>query len=105
MAEYDPSVLKKLADRLYNRAAWVSALHILFGFLLGLIPGGIVRLLYGHVSLQTLGQLVFFCAIAPVAGAVIGYVSGSQKAFLMRVEAQRLLVLLEIERNTRAAKP
>jgi uncharacterized membrane protein HdeD (DUF308 family) len=98
--KYDSDVLQAFADRLYRRARWGV---LWYGFL-GLILGGAVGLILvalmqaaSHSKEPLNGLALFFALI----GALVGVGYGSEKAFQLRLDAQRTLCQLQIERNTR----
>lgn len=95
MAAYDPQILEKFADRLYSQAANVIASSTLLGFLIGLVLGG---MLGRAVAKESIGTYVF---IAGIVAALIGWQIGRDRAFHLKLEAQRTLCQLQIEKNTR----
>lgn len=50
-------------------------------------------------------EFPMFFPIAAVAGAAIGAMNGYEKAFTLRLEAQRTLCVLQTEMNTRREAP
>jgi len=97
-AEYDPSILRKYAERLYRRAELAAVWFPIVGFLIGL------SVLVVWVN--------FFAARAPapppawpgwllLIGPGIGFLYGRERAFKLRLEAQRTLCQVQIEQNTR----
>ena len=98
--KYDPDLLQKYADRLYRRANWIVAWYSLLGLLAGVLLGEIYFYLMGvphHVQRLTSSGDV----ISGLIGLLPGFVYGTGKAFQLRLEAQRTLCQLQIERNTR----
>jgi hypothetical protein len=95
MVEYTPQVIQEFAERLYRRArsmvlkfAFAGALVTYFGiYLVGFLA---------HKEVPT---------EAALAGALLAAVPagwfGWEKGFKLRVEAQRALVQVKIEENTR----
>lgn len=97
MAEYDPKVIVQFANRLYNQASSLAVLYALGFGGLGAIVGGIVGLRLGGAPLVV--------AVVTGGGAsVLGYAYGWEKAFKLRLEAQRALCALQTEINTRPVK-
>lgn len=93
MAEYDAGIIKEFANRLYRQARWVSLRYALAG---GIIGWAIVAAATAAKAVSVpLGGWGF------VAGAILGLSLGMSKAFQFRLEAQRALVLVQIEENTR----
>ena len=95
-ARFDKQLLQDLADDLYSQAAWIQwwtvfqwAAVVGLGcaaFMLVKRSGGIVEML-------------------PVLVAVIlGYGHGARKALQLRLEAQRLLLQMQVEENTAGTK-
>jgi hypothetical protein len=98
--KYDPELLQTFADRLYRRAAWVLGWYALLGFLAGWLGDAIVfsRLVLGSSSAEHAGPAVW---LLPLVGILLGWACGSGKAFQLKLDAQRTLCQLQIERNTR----
>lgn len=95
MASYDPDIIQTMADRLYARARSITALWTLGGALTGFIVAGITATaIESHPAEAPITAGTFFLPIA------LGYVVGKERAFRLKVEAQKLLVQLQIERNT-----
>lgn len=97
MARYDRAVLQKLADQLYFRAALAVIAHVLtWGFVFGVLAHVVVAFL--EVS-GGADQRAGITAYAAVAGVLLGAFIGFSQAFKLRVEAQRILWMLEIEKR------
>lgn len=92
MATYDPKIIQEFAEGLYSRAATIVVVNVLSFALVGGIAGYFLIPGYGTVFLLA-------------AGAGIGYYWGSQRAFLLKLQAQAALCQVEIERNTRKISP
>src|SRR5262245_41900691 len=103
MAEFDPSIIHRYAERLYRKAASVVVGSV--------IAGGLFGALIGAVPLTTLGSSwpipsTFSYALVlagALAGGLIGHVVGSNRALGIRFQAQLVLHQLQLERNTAAA--
>lgn len=90
MVNYDPGVIKTFAKLLYERANTVIAVNTVIGVIVGAAAG---KFAFGNGGMAVL---------AFIAGA-IGYLIGSQKAFLLKLQAQTALCQVQIEQNTRGA--
>lgn len=88
MASYDPSIVERFAQALYDRAGTVVFAHTA---LYAAVAGGA-----GLIGVSTLAGLV-----AALIGGAIGYDVGQQKAFALKLQAQTALCQVQIERNTR----
>lgn len=95
MPQYDPAIIEKFADRLYRSANSIILVYTLLGALIG---GGV-----GYAVGSYLESV--FPVLSPVGGLVfvgtLGYLQGVERAFKLKLEAQRALCLLAIEKNTR----
>jgi len=99
--QYEPSILQKYADRLYSKASSAVALPTIFGFLLGFAGGAALiapTQLSGNSALLAI-------SIGSVVLMLAGYAIGSERAFKLRLEAQRTMCQISIERNTRPERP
>ncbi len=100
MVRYEPDVLWEYADRLYQEAQRVTLKRTLAGLAVG-------ALIWIALSLPALGgrvddpvrAVLGFAATA--GGSLIGIWSGQARALWLKLEAQRLLVVVQIEQNTR----
>jgi hypothetical protein len=96
MTPYDPELIQKFADRLYQQAnsALISAVVI------GILVGGGLGAGAGFGSDDPTWAI-----IGAVIGAVIlgllGYWAGRERAFQLKLQAQIALCQLKIEENTR----
>lgn len=98
VTEYDVEVIQEQADLLYAQAdrALVTNTIVL----------GVLGVLAGAASFNFLAEHSEALAIVlslgiPIGAAVGGGMLGSAHAFKLRAQAQQLLVLVAIERNTR----
>jgi hypothetical protein len=88
---YDPSIITKHAQALYNRASGIIFLGGLLAFLAGAAMGGATQ---GGGFIVLMGGLV---------GALIGVVIGRGRAFSLQLQAQVALCQVATEANTRRA--
>lgn len=104
MTEYDGRVIEEYARKLYDRIGWIIVMTIF------VYAGLAVLAVFAWVKLAELvgsGRGVpveppgTWYILAAAAGALIGALRGNGKAFDRKLEAQRALCLLQIERNTR----
>lgn len=93
--EYDAEVIREFADELYNRAAGIVFMYSLYGFVIGGAAGFLAIYAAG-------GSALIVGLILGAVGAGIGKRIGDKKAFELRLKAQRALVQVKIEENTRA---
>lgn len=99
MTSYDPEVLQKFADSLYRRAARIVFLYGFVGLVVGLVTGGIIAgTAKDNVGLSSPG---FIWGVV-ILGTVLGVFLGREKGFSLKLEAQRTLCQMRIERNTAA---
>jgi len=100
---YDPRVIERFAERLYEKARSFVVGSVVVGAALG---SG-----FGAVPLTPLGEswpipAIFGFAtllVGGIVGAMCGYVIGDTRAFGYKLQAQTALLNLQIERNTYAA--
>jgi hypothetical protein len=117
MANYEPQILEEFADRLYKQAAEIISQAVVGGIVGGLLVGalfgagaGVGLLVLEQApgvsgdtpSMVLAGGAIGFCLLA-VVGGVIGYFTGKEKSFELRLKAQQALCQLQIEKNTRTA--
>lgn len=96
MAEYDPQIIQKFADRLYRRARTVIAMSTILFFLIGGGAGLGINLAVGRDDPSIIGA-----SIGAVVLGIVGYVLGREGAFRLRLQAQTALCQMKIEENTR----
>ena len=93
MAQYDEAILIEMADRLYGRAARL----VIFITLVGLAFGGAAaRGMASHPDDQA-----FYMMLGAIFGGGVAYFIGQGRAFMLKLQAQSILVQVQIERNTR----
>lgn len=97
MAEYDEKILVTMANKLYSQASWLLLRYAFFGAALAALVVGIAAMLQG---LEPTNAACLLTATAGM-GALVGAVYANERAFMLRLEAQRILVQVQIERNTR----
>jgi hypothetical protein len=101
LAEYDPDILQKYADRLYSEARWLAVLYFFVGTVLSFFPiCGLVLKLSRNATGQ---EAVLALCIALMVGTIAAG-HGYSQSFHKRLEAQRTLCQLQIEKNTRQAQ-
>ena len=91
---YNPLIIQSFADRLYAQAGAIVLRSVLLGVLLG-VGVCAVGVLVGPSELVLVGVVV------TVLGAIVGWLVGDSRAYLLRLQAQQALCLLQIEINTR----
>lgn len=100
--KYDESYLLEAAQRFEDEARWIvwtcAARYAALGILAG-VGGGVgfaaMNPAEGSPAIFALGGSAGF-----VGGILIGVRRGRRLAFRLRVEAQKLIALVQIERNT-----
>lgn len=98
--QYDPNIIGQAAARLYARAAGIVVSWALLVGLCGFALGGFLGGALASPSDRSVGIFGGGLAVGLI-GAVVGIVAGRERAFFLRLEAQRMLVLVQIETNTR----
>lgn len=90
---YDPRVIHEMAERLYTDADSAEMWQpVLFGFI-GAAVGFAVGFPLGYARVAAL--------VGAVLLGALGYWTGQQRAFSLRLQAQLMLVQTKIEENTR----
>jgi hypothetical protein len=117
MATYEPQFLEEFADRLYKQAAEIISQAVVGGIVGGFLVGALFGAGVGIVltalnrtpapsgdipSIVSSGGVIAGCLFA-IVGGVIGYFTGKEKSFELRLKAQQALCQLQIEKNTRTA--
>ncbi len=92
MAQYDPAIIQKFADKLYTQANTIVVIYTLIGAILG---GGLGFAANANMRLSNVG------IIAAIICGLIGFALGLQRSFMLRVQAQTALCQMKIEENTR----
>lgn len=104
MIEYEPTVIREFADKLYARAATIVLAHSVAGGLSGVAVGAWAGAWTAYLDRRAGGALLIIASFAVVGGvlvALLGYLVGSARAFALRLQAQQALCQLQIEENTR----
>jgi len=89
--------MQTFAVKLYARANGIIATYTLLGLIVGVVAG-----LFIETALGT-GNAMVVVGIAAVLFAIMGYVIGSGRAFLLKFQAQQALCQRQIEINMRSA--
>jgi hypothetical protein len=97
---YDPEVLQTYADRLYRRAAWIRVWYIFLGLFGGVFLDVIILGLAGR-QFPRENFNASGIVLLPLIGVLVGLAYGWGKMYQLRLDAQRTLCQLQIERNTR----
>jgi hypothetical protein len=96
--KYDPTVIQRFADRLYEEANRIVYSYAIVGFIIGGVAAGALG-----VSAMGSGAFVipglFGGAILAGLFAIAGYARGNS----MRLQAQTALCQVQIEANSRRA--
>lgn len=93
---YDPSVVEEFARRLYARARLITALYTVLGVLV--VPLIVAAIMAGNGADLGFAEVI----LAAIAGGVVGFVVGRERAFSLRLQAQIALCQVQIERNSRS---
>ena len=104
MAEYDSEIIEEYARKLYDRAGWmiVTSSFVYAGAAFLVVLAWIKLVEYaGAGRVAQVESPVTWYVLAAAVGALIGALRGNSKSFNRKLEAQRALCLLQIERNTR----
>jgi uncharacterized integral membrane protein len=101
MADYDEQILMQFADQLYSQArAIVISTAVLYG-LIAMFVGFVGSAAMAAANPRLEVPIGAVTGVVTILGVLIGVSVGNRRAFHLRLEAQRLLVQLQIERNTR----
>lgn len=98
MVSYDPLVIQQFAEQLYSRARSIVITYTLGGALVGFFAGALVPI---PIPTNNKDGAI---AVAAVVAAVIGFLWGRAKAFMLKLTAQMALCQVQIEKNTRVLK-
>ena len=93
MSNYDPSLLRSLADTLNAQARTAVAV--------GIIGGAITGGLFGFAASLIFMTSHSYLVPGAIVGAILGIFAGRRKAQALRLQAQMALCQIQIEENTR----
>ncbi len=93
---YDSKIIQEFADRLYKRANSIVAMYTLIGLFLGSVPA---FFLMTESEIETT-TAVIVAGIVALFGGLIGFSTGRERVFRMKLQAQTALCQLKIEQNT-----
>lgn len=107
MVQYDVNEVRIFAEKLYLKANVIITLYTVLGVLLGI--GGVIPVV---ATLQVFFELddvmkmvaALMCAVVLCGtGGFLGYTLGDWKSFQIKLQAQTILCLAQIEDNTKMA--
>jgi len=98
MSNFQPEIIEKVADELMKKAKSVITTNALVGFFLLFSLSAILSSAGNNGSFDGVLLPSFLVGLL---GAGIGYMVGKTKALSLKVEAQKLLLDIQIEKNTR----
>jgi uncharacterized integral membrane protein len=96
--EYDGDIIRQQADLLYDEADRAVIASVIVMGLLGVLGGG--ASFYFLVDRSEVLSIVLALGV-PIVAALVGVALGQARALKLRSQAQQILVLVAIERNTR----
>jgi hypothetical protein len=96
MADFTPARIAKVMKRLETQARRIERNAMLLGALLGSAPG-----IMSQLDRNPGEGAMLVLAIGVVLGGAIGLAIGKSRAFMIRVEADKLHLLLLLEERTR----
>ncbi|MCB9763600.1 MAG: hypothetical protein H6739_27780 [Alphaproteobacteria bacterium] len=95
MLQYDPATLTRTVEQLNAEARVLERTYALMGVFFGCLGAAVTARLVAP-------ELLLAAAlIGALMGGPLAYSMARSRAFTMRVQAQTLLVQMQIERNTR----
>lgn len=99
---YDPQILQDYADDLYKQARtiiiWTAIKYGALCFLGSMLVVNVINAKSGMDS----NTMVIVVGVVTILGILTGVGAGKQKAFNLKLEAQKLLCQRQIEQNTKA---
>ena len=95
MVDYNKYVIQEFANKLYQKATWIIIKYTVLGLIGGIIVG-----LFLNNMVQGKEYLLY---ISIFLGGSSGYDRGTERAFVLKLQAQTALCQTEIEENTRRA--
>lgn len=96
--EYDPAILQTMADRLYASAKFIVIKYALLGGFLGASTGFAAGI---FIDSQDPGKGFIMGVFLGFLGLLFGAFFAQERAFMLRLQAQNILVQVKIEANTR----
>lgn len=93
--KYNPKILYKETKRLYNLAGLIIVGCIFFFFILAFI----LKYLLVHFKVIPVNDVLLTSAIY-LCFILLGMIAGLQSTFKLRLEAQKILCIMEIKNNT-----
>lgn len=103
MPRYDEQILLKGAVRLQAQARsiifWTATKYTILTLLITSTAGAIL-----HTHILSIDSIVSAVAILTVTAVMVGIFVGQDRAFELRLRAQQLVALLQIEHNTHQAR-
>lgn len=102
--KYDEQILLKGAARLEARASWIIFWTTIKHIVLAFLTFGLAAVLNPTTFLRELPAPTI-ATIGAVLGAIIGVFVGLDRAFELRLQAQQLIALVQIEHNTKSSLP
>ena len=96
-ADYDKNAMTDQAELLASEADRAAIVTMIIVGFIGVLLGGVAFYL---LSERNEALAIVLALGIPIAGAVIGGTVGESRALKLRSQAQQLLILLAIERNT-----
>ena len=100
MGEYSETELLQYAENLLEQANAIIAATILKYGLVSFLSA-----LFGLLGIQSLTKADMNIGLLTVGilllGGIAGYYEGRRRSFMLRLEAQKILALVEIEHHTR----
>jgi gas vesicle protein len=96
---YDASVIQEFAERLYSQATSIIFTSTVLGGIIGAIVGAVAA-----EALKATNATVMGAMIGAAVGGLFGFSRGRERAFKLKLEAQRALCEVQIEKNTSVVK-
>lgn len=96
---YDPEVIRKFAQKLYERAERMVVRSTLLWTVLGFMGG------VGLGRAAQAGGNTLLGLVGAAFGGVVGFMWAQERAFALKLSAQQALCQVAIEQNTRVREP
>ena len=93
--QYDPKVIKEHAERLIQQSQSIVPIQFFIGVFSGMIIFG------GVTAWLDIGFDFVIISIGVLIGGVMGYGSGQNRSFELKLQAQMALCQAQIEQNTK----